>query len=235
MQVDTRLQDIYYTGREEEPEEEEEEEEKTEEELEQEAEEDEEAFANAKSLSYDVSFQECPICTHPYLAHFAKNNADQANVMGMVAKGANIYRPIVYNDNGDRGTPRTILGAELCKIISCIPTFRVKITNITYGYSQHSNPEKSDNIGGGTPSVKPQVGDTIRGDQLPGKNKFGTPQTGGGSASTDASSGTTIITFVGRNATYEKGKWQVQERYLIEEIPSLDEVKDRAAKAAQNS
>lgn len=154
--------------------------------------------------------------------------------MGMVAKGANIYRPIVYNDKGDRGTPRTILGAELCKIISCIPTFRVKITNITYGYSQHSNPEKESDIGGGTLSVKPQVGDIIRGDQLPGKNKFGTPDSGG-SASTDASSGNVIITFIGRNSTYDKGKWQVQERYLIEEIPSLDEVKDRAAKAAKNS
>lgn len=169
------------------------------------------------------------------MANYAKNNADQANVMGMVAKGANIYRPLVYNDKGDRGTPRTILGVELCKIITCIPTFRVKITNITYGYSKRSNPEKSGNIGGGSLSVKPQVGDVISGNDLPGKNKFGTPQTGGGSASTDAGSGTTIITFIGRNATYEKGKWQVQERYLIEEIPSLDEVKDRAAKAAQNS
>lgn len=155
--------------------------------------------------------------------------------MGMVAKGANIYRPIVYDDAGNRATPLTILGKELCKIITCIPTFRVKITNITYGYYQHSNPEKQSDIGGGSLVVKPEVGDVIRGDQLPGKNKFGTPNQSGQGAAHDASDGTTIITFIGRNSVYENGRWKVEERYLIEEIPSLDDVKDRAKQAKQNS
>lgn len=153
-------------------------------------------------------------------------------MMGMVAKGANIYRPVVYDDSGNRATPLKLLGKELCKIITCIPTFRVKVTTITYGYSQHRNPEKQNNIGGGVLKVKPGVGDTISADQLPGKNKFGTPQSGG-TPSTDASDGCTIITFISRSSTYEHGKWQVQDRYLIEEIPSLDDVKDRAAKASK--
>lgn len=155
-------------------------------------------------------------------------------MMGMVAKGANIYRPVVYDDSGHRATPLKLLGKELCKIITCIPTFRVKITNISYGYYQHSNPDKKNNIGGGTLKVEPEVGDVIRGDQLPGRNKFGTPETGG-QAATDASDGCTIITFIGRNSVYEGGKWRVEERYLIEEIPSLEDVKDRARAAAKNS
>lgn len=46
---------------------------------------------NAKVIACDVTFQECPLPTHPYFADLAENDNAIRDAIGMVHKGANIY------------------------------------------------------------------------------------------------------------------------------------------------
>lgn len=206
QQIDVRVQDLIYNGDQESSEEEEQG--KSEEELTEEEKQDEEEMkSNAKVMSCDIGFQECPICTHPDLAEYAEKDEAKANVMGMVAKGANIYKPVVVNDKGDMKVPVKFLSPGLASLISRIPTFQVKVINITYSYKTRVNPRKR--------SSKPQVGDDIDVQKLPGNgmgSKFGT----NGSA-----------TYLGQSYTYEDGMFTVEDRYIIEIVPTLEEVKNK--------
>lgn len=162
---------------------------------------------NAKVINCDISFQECPLPTHPYFADLAEAHDAIRDAIGMVHKGHAIHRPIPVDEDGNMHTPYEILGEEDCALLQSVHSFNVRVLNITYSYvTRRSMTDKCSSQ---------KIGEKIKMTDLP-KNQLGGKFGTNGSAY-----------FLGRNVKYNTAEkcWEVEERYIVEVVPTIEEVK----------
>lgn len=164
---------------------------------------------NAKILDVEYTSVEAPLITLPELADLADAHAAIRDAMGMVARGCNIYKPIPIDTSGTMKTPYEILGAEMCALIQSIKSYSVRVFNIVFSYKTRRNLDDK--------CASQKIGQKISPTDLP-QNKLGGKFGTRGNAF-----------FMGRNSHYnsEDKSWSIEEKYILECVPTLDEVKKR--------
>lgn len=164
---------------------------------------------NAKIVNVEYTSVEAPLITLPELADLADAHPAIRDAMGMVARGANIYKPIPVDSSGTMQTPYDILGDEMCALIQSIKSYSVRVLNIVFSYKTRRNLNDK--------CQSQKIGEKISPTDLPQNRlggKFGTR----GNAF-----------FMGRNSHYnsEDKSWTIEEKYILEIVPTLEEVKKR--------
>lgn len=164
---------------------------------------------NAQVLSCDLVFQEAPLPTLPEIADLADAHPAIRDAIGCVHRGFSIYKPLPIDSAGNMKTPYEILGDEMCALLQSVHTYSVRCMNITYEYKTHRNMTRK--------CSEQKLGEKIDMTDLP-KNKLGGKFGTRGQAY-----------FLGRHIKYDNQEkvYIVEERYLVEIIPTLSEVKKK--------
>lgn len=171
---------------------------------------------NAKVLSVSISFQENPLPVHHFYTELAESGvAGTRDAIGIVHKGGNVYKPIPTDDKADDlKTPHEILGDDICSELQRIPTFKTILFNIDFSYKTGRR------LTSAKKSMK--IGEVIPLSELP-SNQLG--------SSFDAKH--CKARFLGRDCTKtsEEQKWQIHEKYLVERIPEIEEIRKEYEKS----
>lgn len=178
---------------------------------------------NSKVLNVSISYQENALPLHPFLQKLADTGGQATrDAIGACHKGANIHKPIPLDDSGTQfAAPAEILGVELADIIQRLPVFKCILFNIEFQYTTRRN------LSGAATSSG--IGELVNLSALP-TNKLG--------SKFDAKR--CKARFLGRDCTLQieekpvfsspneeqktSKKWEVRERYLVERIPTWEEV-----------
>ena len=179
---------------------------------------------HAKTTSAEINFQVAPLPTHPYFADIAEVAGSLYRTMvGAVHRGWSVYRPMPYEDGSNQLiTPIDYLGDEMCGLLTSIHTYTVKVISITYEYTTFRNMSAK--------IAASEIGAKIDKNDMPSNTVGGTLPQGANCYFLGRNIRTSWVNnpFVEEGQPIDQRKaWTVSEHYMIEIIPSIEEVKRR--------